>query len=78
MVFDNIHEIDLAMHIFGEGKLISSTLINTGHLEIESEDFASLVIKHKSGTISSITLDYLRQPAKRTIEIMLLHGAPWI
>ena len=75
VVFDNIHEIDLAMHIFGEGKLISSTLINTGHLEIESEDFASLVIKHKSGTISSITLDYLRQPAKRTIEIMLLHGA---
>jgi predicted dehydrogenase len=75
VVFDNIHEIDLALHIFGKGKLISSTLINTGHLEIESEDFASLVIKHKSGTISAITLDYLRQPAKRTIEILMSHGA---
>ena len=74
VVFDNIHDIDLALHIFGEAKLISSTLVNTGHLEIESEDFASLLLQHKTGTISGITIDYLRQPAKRTIEILLSHG----
>lgn len=74
VTFDNIHEIDLALHIFGPGYLLSSTLINTQKLEISAEDYASLVIRHDSGVITNISLNYHRQPSKRSIEVVLTNS----
>lgn len=68
VVFDVSHEIDLAYHLFGTGKVVAAYGENSGLLEMKSEDLANVTIKHDSGVLANIHLDYLTKPKQRRFE----------
>jgi predicted dehydrogenase len=69
VLFDSIHEIDLAQYLLGPGRAIAAALKNTGFLGIASEDCVDLVLCHDNGVQSNIHLDYVTRPRKRLTEI---------
>ena len=69
VLLDSIHELDLAEFFFGNSKLKSYYLDNLNILKIKSDEYANLTLKHNSGVISNIQLDYLNKNIKREITI---------
>ena len=69
-ILDCIHEIDLAHWYLGE---VSDVCCMAGHLsslEIETEDVAALICRHKSGAITEIHLDYVQRTYDRGCQIV--------
>lgn len=69
VLFDVIHEFDLAHHLLGPTQAISCQARNTGVLDIASEDCADIVLRHPNGLQSSLHLDYVTRPPLRVTEI---------
>jgi len=69
VIFDVIHEFDIANYLLGPAKTIAATSRNTGLLGIESEDCADIVLQHEGGHHASIHLDYVTRPRRRNTEI---------
>lgn len=69
VLFDIIHEFDLANHLLGPAKTLLATARNTGTLNIPSEDCADVVLDHESGMRSVLHLDYVTRPTRRVAEI---------
>lgn len=74
VIFDIIHEFDLATHLLGPATTVAAEARNTGQLEIESEDCADIVLKHESGVHSNIHIDYITRPSRRRAEIAASEG----
>ncbi len=69
-IMDCIHEIDLARWYLGD---VESVFCYAGHLsslEIETEDVAVLVCKHKGDAISEIHLDYVQRTYERGCQVV--------
>jgi predicted dehydrogenase len=79
VVLDAIHELDYLSWFFGSIKNIFGDVSHISSLEIKSDDYAGLIVKHESNVRSEIHLDYLRRVKRRGCEISgadgLLH---WI
>lgn len=69
VLFDIIHEFDLIYNLLGQGQIVSSIARNSGFLKINSEDCADVIIHHENQAISTLHVDYLTRPARRTYEI---------
>ncbi|MDG2481062.1 MAG: Gfo/Idh/MocA family oxidoreductase [Alphaproteobacteria bacterium] len=65
VINDIVHEIDLACHLLGYGRVASCVARRSGLLDMESEDVADLVLVHESGASSNLHLDYLARPPVR-------------
>jgi predicted dehydrogenase len=74
VLFDIIHEFDLAYYLLGPGRTIAASALRTGTLEIDSEDCADVIIRHDCGAQSSLHLDYISRPRRRSLEIMGTNG----
>lgn len=75
VVFELIHEIDLALFLFGKPRSeISSVALKSSALEIETEDISEILFLSDTSVIVSIHQDYLNRDYKRTIEIVGEHG----
>lgn len=74
VLFDVIHEFDLANFLLGPAQTINSCARNTGFLEISAEDCADVVLEHDSGVRSILHLDYVTQPSRRKAEIAGSNG----
>jgi predicted dehydrogenase len=70
VVFDMIHEIDLALYLLGAGRVDSASVGRSGALEIASEDIANFVLWHDMGARSAIHLDYVTRPPVRRTRIV--------
>lgn len=70
IVLDASHEIDYARLFLGEVEEVSSVCRKLSSLEIDTEDFAEITIRHKNGTYSQIHLDYLQTNYRRSCEIV--------
>ena len=70
IIFDAIHELDLAWFLVGQGDVLVATASSTGRLGIQSDDLADVVLQHRGGARSSIHLDYLTRPRRRRFEII--------
>lgn len=68
VIFDISHELDLAHHLLGHGAVVSCFADNSGLLDMKSEDRAEITLKHDSGCLSHIHLDYITRPRKRGFE----------
>lgn len=67
---DLIHEVDYTIYLLGHpNKRILSYGSRLSNLEISSNDFALYVLEYEN-LIATITLNYYRKKAKRTIEII--------
>jgi len=65
VIFDSIHEVDLACHLLGRAKVQSASAVRTGILDMPSEDVADIVLRHDAGCQSAIHLDYVTRPRPR-------------
>jgi predicted dehydrogenase len=69
ILFDDIHEIDLANHLLGKARVVAATARCTGSIGISSDDCADLILQHEGGCHSAIHMDYVTRTGRRTAEI---------
>lgn len=69
VLFDIIHEFDLAWHLLGPARTVSALARRSGLLDMPSEDMADVVLDHADGARSTIHLDYVTRPDRRATEI---------
>ena len=74
VIFDLIHEIDLAQHLFGAGHVLACEARTTGVIETSAEDCADLIIRHAEGLQSSLHLDYVSKNSQRYFEVQCDEG----
>lgn len=74
VVLDLIHEIDYAKWIFGDFTEFNSYIGKVSNLNIETEDYADIVLKTNRNVIGTVHLDYYRKIAKREVEIVFENG----
>ncbi|MGB0392180.1 MAG: Gfo/Idh/MocA family oxidoreductase, partial [Salibacteraceae bacterium] len=70
---DLIHEIDYSTWLFGFPENTSSIRKNISDLEISSFDYANYQLQYPNKAVS-ITLNYYRKEAKRSLEIITKTG----
>lgn len=61
VLLDLIHEFDYLYRLFGDVTTVSCNIINTGSLEIETEESADVSLKFSNGVSATVHLDYLQQ-----------------
>ncbi len=66
---DLIHELDYTTWLFGKPNKCSSLQSNSSSLAIDAPDYAHYVLNYPNFS-ASITLNYFRRDAKRTIELV--------
>jgi predicted dehydrogenase len=65
VILDAIHEIDYLMWLFGAVQRVSAEAGRLSDLDIDVEDYASIVLTHNGGVRSEIHLDYLQRVKRR-------------
>lgn len=70
IVLDASHEIDYVRYLVGEVDEVSATCKKISALDIDTEDFAEITMRHESGAYSQIHLDYLQTNYRRNCEII--------
>ncbi|MBN2583301.1 MAG: GNAT family N-acetyltransferase [Planctomycetes bacterium] len=70
VVLDDIHDIDLALWLSGPARKVTAAVACTGQLEMDAEDVADICLRHESGAVSEIHMDYLRREKSRGIEVI--------
>jgi predicted dehydrogenase len=74
IVLDASHEIDYARFFLGEVEEVSSVCKKLSGLEIDTEDYAEITMRHNNGAYSQIHLDYLQTNYRRNCEIVGENG----
>lgn len=74
VLFDVIHEFDLANHLLGPARTLSAAATRSGRLGIATEDIADVTLEHDGQLRSTLHLDYLTRPAQRITEIAGTEG----
>jgi len=74
VIFDSIHEFDLAHHLLGPAEVLAATARSSESIEIPSDDVADILLEHPEGIVSSLHLDYVTKTPQRTIDIMGTEG----
>jgi len=65
VMLDLIHEVDYLYWLFGNAETVACNYINTGELEIETEEAAEMLLKFSNGAMATIHLDYWQPVLKR-------------
>lgn len=74
VILDVIHEIDYMTWFFGKVGLVIADAATLSDLEIDTEDFATVIMKHSSNVRTTLTLDYLQHCKRRGCEIVGTEG----
>ena len=74
-MLDCIHEIDLARWYMGEPEEVMACTARLSNLEIETEDYAFVLVRHTSGAVAEIHLDYLQRSYERGCQIVGENGS---
>jgi len=65
VILDAIHEIDYLIWMFGAVQRVTAEAGKLSELDIDVEDYASIVLTHAGGVRSEIHLDYLQRSKRR-------------
>lgn len=74
ILFDRIHEIDLANYLLGTARVVGASARRSGHLDIPSEDTADVLLEHLNGVSSSVHIDYCTPARTSECEVATEHG----
>tara|TARA_B100000686_G_scaffold290907_1_gene318578 strand:+ start:184 stop:1101 length:918 start_codon:yes stop_codon:yes gene_type:complete len=66
---DLSHEIDLLLWLFGPWKRVAALVGRTGALDIDSEDYAHVLIEGASYKAATLGLDYLDRNVRRSVTV---------
>jgi predicted dehydrogenase len=70
VILDLVHEIDLALFLFGDAELLHAARTKASSLDIACEDAALLTLRAPGGVLIGIALDYVSRRPVRRIEIV--------
>lgn len=70
VILDLVHELDLALFLFGEAELLHAARTQASGLDIACEDAALLTLRAPGGILVGIALDYVSRIPVRRIEIV--------
>jgi predicted dehydrogenase len=73
VILTSIHEIDHAVWLFGEVSAVTC-VAKTAALDIEVEDTAMLILEHRNGVLSQVTLDFVQRPYRRWLQVVGTEG----
>lgn len=73
VLFDIVHEPDLAAFLLGSFTVVAASAVRTGLLDIPSEDCADLILDH-AGVRSTVHVDYISTQKRRFFEIQCSRG----
>ncbi|MGF1609137.1 MAG: Gfo/Idh/MocA family protein [Kiloniellales bacterium] len=74
VLFDVLHEFDLANHLLGPAQTLAAAARSTGSIGITSDDCADVILLHESGVQSALHLDYVTRPPVRVVDLALDGG----
>lgn len=69
-ILDCIHELDLALWHFGPAHLIAAAHLPARSIGLETDGLAELLLRHESGTLSSVHLNFVQRDYSRRCEII--------
>jgi predicted dehydrogenase len=69
VVLDDIHELDYLTALFGQAIEVFAYVEKLSDLEIDVEDYAAITLKHASGVITQLQLDFLQRVYRRQLEV---------
>ena len=69
-LFDLIHQIDIALWLFGPVVGVHAVLAKLGVLNIQGDDVTNLLLTHKNGTTGHIQLDMASPVYRCEVEVM--------
>lgn len=75
IALDAIHQIDYALWLFGAAKSVTGVAAKVSDLQIDVEDTTDLIIRHDSGAVSNIHLDYLQRAYVHTASVSCSEGS---
>ncbi len=70
IIFDDIHEINYALSLFGDVKRVFCSANKVSNLEIETEDNAEITLEMERGFAVNIHMDYLQKKPVREFKII--------
>ncbi|MDO9408811.1 Gfo/Idh/MocA family protein [Patulibacter sp.] len=74
VALDAIHEIDYVTWILGPAADVDARLARLSDLELDVEDVALFTLGHRSGVVSTITLDYVDRDYRRGMRVVGTEG----
>jgi len=69
-ILDCIHEIDIALWLFGKAKLISAVVLPANAIGLETDGLAELLLRHDTQVLSSLHLNFIQRDYRRSYEII--------
>ncbi len=70
IVLDAIHEFDYLRWLFGEVDMVAGFAGHLSHIEIDTEDTASAVLRFRNGTLGELHVDYVQRTYSRSCEVV--------
>jgi len=72
VLLDAIHELDLLVWLMGDADFAvsSSVVARVGPLEIDVEDTVKALLRHSTGVVADVSLDYLSRRYRRGVEVI--------
>jgi predicted dehydrogenase len=74
-ILDCIHEIDLALWYFGPGDVVGAASLSADSIGLEVEGLAEILIRHQSGVLSSVHLNFVQRDYRRACQIIGTDGS---
>jgi predicted dehydrogenase len=69
VMLDDSHELDYLLALFGPVKQVYAQVGRLSDLEMDTEDYAGMMLTHESGIITQLQMDFLQQVYRRNLEI---------
>jgi predicted dehydrogenase len=69
-VLDCIHELDLALWLLGEARLVAAVTRPATSLGLATDGLAEILLEHASGAVSSVHLNFVQRQYRRGLQII--------
>lgn len=74
IILDGIHEIDLALWYLGAAQVLAAAWLPAQSIGLETDGLAEILLRHTSGVLSSVHLNFVQRDYCRTCQIIGTDG----